>query len=394
MACAGLVATPTAAQRPKVFTPRSAQSVPLIPNVTGLTVQEAIDSLRRSAHVLGVRVADSLVIGTRSGIVVAQRPKPGSSARGVRFVQLVPAREGAIVPQLRGLTWDSAERMLAHDGFKMRETAQPLQPKTDTVSRQSPEAGTPAEVGSQVEVEFSAGQQPIATESVSVPDLYGLPIEVAADSMRHLGLDVEQLSNVKGFVLSQTPKAGAQVLRGSRARLERGVRVPALLGLMFDSAVRVLENAELLPRPLQGPDSARVRTQTPDSAAIVAPQSVVSLELVSDTLASADTVPISPGNTAQNNNSKLPIILLLIAGLALVVGAGIAVRPRSNTTKSAEVLPEVHAVAHKSEGKNEVVASDELIRSPELRFMFQPSSPQSTIITQGTLTTEKDTGDV
>ena len=362
--------------KPPVF------DVPVLPKVTGLTVQEAMDSLMRSAKVQGIKVGDSLVVGTATGIVVAQRPEAGRPAFHIDRVQLVTAREATIVPGLHGLTDAAARELLKRQQLQMRESVQPAERVTDTVSWQSRDSGTVVEIGSFVDVQFAA-----APDWVIVPDVYGLPITTAADSARQLGFNIEITGTEKGFVLSQAPNAGERVIRGTLVRLVRGVRVPPLVGLSFDSTRRILEEAELLPQPRTAPLGASVRTQSPAPDSIVPPQSIVSvaLDTVAMGVASTGSTP-ERGRSSDGGSSVSNSVLWLIGGLVILVGVGLAARSRIDNRKSAQPLPDVRAVAHKPIGTHQLLSSDELIRTPEFRFMFRGSSPHSSLLTNGSLT--------
>jgi serine/threonine-protein kinase len=131
---------------------------------------------------------------------------------------------------------------------------------------------------------------------LDVPNVVGRPRAEAEDALRRgqLGVTVRESTDPSrpvGTVLAQSPAAGQRVEPGSvvnitvnRPAASPGTRVPNVEGMDEREARRTLEQAgfqvrveETQARP--GESKGTVVNQVPDSAATVAPGSVVRIEI-------------------------------------------------------------------------------------------------------------------
>lgn len=153
-------------------------------------------------------------------------------------------------PEVVGLTQETAETAITAAGLTVGEVSEEptLGAEPGTVTAQDPEAGLEVEEGSSVDLV-------VATVPVAgVPDVVGDSQEEAAAKLAQEGLrigDVEYAYNKEvdaGFVISQDPEAGSEVVVGSAVQLsvskgEETGQVPNVVGLSQDDAIATLEAA-------------------------------------------------------------------------------------------------------------------------------------------------------
>jgi beta-lactam-binding protein with PASTA domain/predicted Ser/Thr protein kinase len=152
------------------------------------------------------------------------------------------------VPNVEGIRESLAVKRL-HDAHLV---AHVTRHSDDTVERgvvisQSPNAGFKAAKNSTVDIDVSTG-----LPQVEVPSVVGKSRDDAVATLTNAGLQpkVFQIhsSRPPDTVTAQDPKAGTEVLKGSRVRINvstgpRPVSVPYVVGLPFDQASSQLQNA-------------------------------------------------------------------------------------------------------------------------------------------------------
>lgn len=175
-----------------------------VPDLLGLTIDEAAERLKEAELVLG-SVSGS---GDR---VVAQVPSPGTDAPVQSPVDIsvsVPAPDFVEVPNLIGLTLAEAQDALASAGL----AAGALSGNGDRVGEQSLAPGTQVPPGTAVDLTMQVDPPP----TVAVPDLVGLSEQQALTELERLGLRLIVSSSSDGTIIdSQDPAPGTVVPVGS-----------------------------------------------------------------------------------------------------------------------------------------------------------------------------------
>lgn len=121
-----------------------------VPDVTGLTADAARKAVKDSGFT-------PVVMEGGGESVLVQMPRAGSKLTAGGKVLLYTESDSytiAEVPNVKGLTPSAAESILTGAGFNIRATGKDIQESGVTAASQSPEAGSFAELGSIVEVEF------------------------------------------------------------------------------------------------------------------------------------------------------------------------------------------------------------------------------------------------
>jgi serine/threonine-protein kinase len=130
------------------------------------------------------------------------------------------------VPDVTGLTRDSAEQLLTQKGFEPAVEEREFDKPQDEVISQSPTAGTKIDRGSRVTLTVSKG-----LAQVDVPNVEGLTRRDAAAAIRSAGLvpvarqqDVTD-PNQDGVVIDQRPPPASQVDKGTEVVIVVGVLI-------------------------------------------------------------------------------------------------------------------------------------------------------------------------
>jgi serine/threonine-protein kinase len=130
------------------------------------------------------------------------------------------------VPDVTGLSRDSAEDLLAKAGLEVAVEEQESEEPEDDVFSQNPAGGTEVDRGTTVTITVSTG-----IERVSVPNVAGLSRRDAIDQLRSVGLtasprevDVTDASQ-DGVVVDQRPAAGIEIEKGKSVVIMVGVLI-------------------------------------------------------------------------------------------------------------------------------------------------------------------------
>jgi serine/threonine-protein kinase len=220
-----------------------------VPAVVGLTTDAATSQVAAAGLSLKIvsRAADD-----PKGIVIAQRPSPGSFTSDRGSVELVVSRgpPPVAVPAVAGPSVDAGNAALAQAGFAVGE---PVHQYDETVPAGSvigadPAVGTKVAPGSTVKVVVSDGPAP-----VEITDVKGQTFDQASAVLTGLGFTVTRRDAFdptipKDQVVGTDPAGGQAVQKGSAVAIivSKGpemVTVPDLTGKSLDEATQRLQAA-------------------------------------------------------------------------------------------------------------------------------------------------------
>jgi eukaryotic-like serine/threonine-protein kinase len=186
-----------------------------VPNLDGLTVEQATETLQQYELRLGAQTPETS--DRPIDTIIAQQPAAGESLEEGQSVNVTVSSglEQVTVPQLIALTSVEAARIALQDaglvlgGIKERNSQQPA----GYVLAQDPEEGTQIDAGSAVDITVSSGL-------VKVPKVVGLSEAQARSDLAQQGFDVQVVeiedgSVSTGTVLAQSPQGGELLPRGS-----------------------------------------------------------------------------------------------------------------------------------------------------------------------------------
>jgi eukaryotic-like serine/threonine-protein kinase len=187
-----------------------------VPSVSGLTQAQAVRELRKAD--LRVTPTQRPSAKVDEGLAIGTAPREGASVERRSNVRLFVSSgpEQVAVPNLVGLSRDSATKRLDDLGLTYRISHEDSDKPEDEVIAQDPGAGAALEPGATVTLTIAQ-----AVEQASVPFVTDLPQQEALGALRAEGLkgsvrqrDVQDESK-DGLVIEQRPAAGSDVDSGS-----------------------------------------------------------------------------------------------------------------------------------------------------------------------------------
>ena len=186
-----------------------------VPNLDGLTLEEATESLSEFELRLGAQTPE--ISDREPGTVIAQQPAPGESIEQGQAVNVTisTGREQATVPQLIGLTsLDAVRTALSDANLQLGDiTEEDSNQPAGYVLAQDPAEGAQLAAGSAVAVVVSSGL-------IEVPDVREVTVAQALSDLAQAGFEVQQVEQEStleppGIVLAQSPQPGTSLERGS-----------------------------------------------------------------------------------------------------------------------------------------------------------------------------------
>jgi len=245
------VGTTTATTTTQTTQTSTSPAATTVPELTGLTLDEARALLERENVRVRVRRIDS---DAPVGEVLEQSPASGERLSADTVVVLTVSRasvpERVTVPRVEGLLTSEATSLLRQAGLDVEiRTVRSSQPEGTVVS-QDPEPDE--EVLPRTIVLLEVADPPPAPITIEVPRLVGLRAAEARRQLRALGLRSTQRpvesTQPKGTVVRQSPGPGTALRKGQAVLLTVStgparVSVPDVVGLDEASARQELEAA-------------------------------------------------------------------------------------------------------------------------------------------------------
>ncbi len=204
--------------------PTPVQQDVTVPDIAGLTLQEADDALTKlglRVEVLDRQSSDSV----KAGVILSQTVKAQTKVRGGSVVGVTLSRgsQTVAVPHLLGLSYSDAVGRLAAAGLTVQRSDQQSESAPNTVVGQDPVENAQVAPNSVVKVTVSMG------DMVTVPNVYGMTEAAAKDALLKAGLVIGQVARqgqdkvaladllkvCQGCVLSTTPGGNTIVRRGA-----------------------------------------------------------------------------------------------------------------------------------------------------------------------------------
>jgi serine/threonine-protein kinase len=196
----------------------------LVPAVERLTEVQAVRELHKAG--LEVTTDPEFSDKVKKDFAIRTVPPEGTEVtKGTRVRLLVSqGPEQVTVPDVTGLTRESAEARLQDEGLDVAADEQESdEPEGDVIS-QSPAGGTRVSRGETVTIVVSTG-----TPKVDVPDVLGMSEERASARLSAAGLTVARQERdvtdpaQDGVVIEQRPGAGSEVDQGHQVVIVIGV---------------------------------------------------------------------------------------------------------------------------------------------------------------------------
>ncbi len=225
----------------------------VVPDVTGMTEEEAVEALTAVGLTLGdTEETNSETVD--AGLVISQSPEPGVEVELGNSVKLVisAGKELFEVPDVVGLTESEAIEALRAAGFQVGSIQREYNSEVDAdhVISQEPVSGQMAPAAAAIALTVSRGK-----ELREVPDVVGDSKANAESALSDAGFkskSSEEFSDSvdKGKVMRQSPQGGVSVEVGSTVTIviSKGrdlVTVPYVIGEQEADAIKMIEDAGL-----------------------------------------------------------------------------------------------------------------------------------------------------
>jgi beta-lactam-binding protein with PASTA domain len=227
------------------------EQVPLIavPDLVGKTLEEAENQV---GNRFDVRVEDEVDSESPVDTILRQRPEAGRVEKGSTISVVVVGTQVADVPDVVGQGRNAARQALNSAGFEVtvRERESTFEQQGRVIG-QTPQGGTPEEIGSNVTITVGTGPS-----SVPVPSLYGNNPDQAAEVLGGVGLELGVVSRdynadlTQGLIYYQDPAAEQRVEPGTGVNVTvslgpEPVEVPGVFGMDLRTARQTVVNAGL-----------------------------------------------------------------------------------------------------------------------------------------------------
>ena len=249
--------TTTSSAPGETTTPAPTSDAIALRDLEGMPLAKAQAALEKEG--LRVRVS-RLESDQPRGEILNQAPPAGTKVAKGDVIALVvssgaatqSAPESAQVPGVVGLAVSDAVATIRDAGFEARVQLVTSSQPAGTVLEQSPVEGTEASTGSTIVVEVAKEKSRPAVQRVEVPDVVGTTAADARRTIRSAGFTVTVVSvrsqEPAGTVISQSPRAGAELRKGSAVTLKvstgpANFDVPDVTGMDEASARLELESA-------------------------------------------------------------------------------------------------------------------------------------------------------
>jgi beta-lactam-binding protein with PASTA domain len=196
-----------------------------MPDVRGMSETGASTQLRTVG--LAVEVVRQRAHPTiPEGMILDQIPGPSSRIRGGRTVRVITSSgpPAGAVPRLAGLSLRQAEITLQRENYRLGRVLRVQRPGVTepVVDFQNPVPGVELYKGAVVDLVVA---EPAATELLRMPDLRGVPLYQARQSIADAGFILAPVTyqrtsrSAPNMVLSQEPPAGLRIGKGERLEL-------------------------------------------------------------------------------------------------------------------------------------------------------------------------------
>jgi serine/threonine-protein kinase len=191
-----------------------------MPDVVGLTYDEAVAALEAAGFTGEIRQETRETLDAEPETVLEQQPAASSSiAANTTVVLTVAVQPGQVaVPDVRGLSQADARQRLIDAGLQPGDVQEADDPEVEqgAVIGTDPAAGSQVAPGTTVAIIVSSG-------AVEVPGVEGQQVNDAIAAIQAAGLRVEQIGQASdeppGTVIDQDPAPGDTVPAGSTVRI-------------------------------------------------------------------------------------------------------------------------------------------------------------------------------
>lgn len=198
----------------------------VVPNLVGMQLAEAVDTLQKEGLLAKVDRVDSAL---RADTVVSQNIQPGDRTSRGKVVIIRVSKGGAVmpIPDVRGLNFEEGVKRLSDAGFKVNKVMRVTDSlkSAGTIIAQNPAAPQQVSASCMVSLLVSTGTGDGSSNFASIPDLRGQTADAAKDILEQSGLKLGKISKAPsvsmppGSILGSKPRQGARMPVGSTVNI-------------------------------------------------------------------------------------------------------------------------------------------------------------------------------
>ena len=287
-----------------------------IPNLAGMTAEEAQAAITQDGHFKVGKTTESYSSSVEAGKVMDQDPRASRQMPEGTEINIVISKgeepkEQVQVPDLTNKTPKEAQEACTKVGLTAvaGDEVEDDDIEEGRIAKQDVEAGSSVDKGTKVTYHVSKG-----TSQVVVPNVVGDTEDSATSTLTNAGLKVsvqyEESSEKAGKVISMSPKNGNSVDKGSTIALTVGkapskVSVPNVVGMTYSDAADKLKANGFYAALNSGSSSSGIVTAQSDTSATKGDTIYLTtkVESSSSSTGGSTTGGSGSGSNSESNNS-------------------------------------------------------------------------------------------
>ena len=287
-----------------------------IPNLAGMTAEEAQAAITQDGHFKVGKTTESYSSSVEAGKVMDQDPRASRQMPEGTEINIVISKgeepkEQVQVPDLTNKTPKEAQEACTKVGLTAvaGDEVEDDDIEEGRIAKQDVEAGSSVDKGTKVTYHVSKG-----TSKVVVPNVVGDTEDSATSTLTNAGLKVsvqyEESSEKAGKVISMSPKNGNSVDKGSTITLTVGkapskVSVPNVVGMTYSDAADKLKANGFYAALNSGSSSSGIVTAQSDTSATKGDTIYLTtkVESSSSSTGGSTTGGSGSGSNSESNNS-------------------------------------------------------------------------------------------
>ena len=287
-----------------------------IPNLAGMTAEEAQAAITQDGHFKVGKTTESYSSSVEAGKVMDQDPRASRQMPEGTEINIVISKgeepkEQVQVPDLTNKTPKEAQEACTKVGLTAvaGDEVEDDDIEEGRIAKQDVEAGSSVDKGTKVTYHVSKG-----TSQVVVPNVVGDTEDSATSTLTNAGLKVsvqyEESSEKAGKVISMSPKNGNSVDKGSTITLTVGkapskISVPNVVGMTYSDAADKLKANGFYAALNSGSSSSGIVTAQSDTSATKGDTIYLTtkVESSSSSTGGSTTGGSGSGSNSESNNS-------------------------------------------------------------------------------------------
>lgn len=200
-----------------------------VPDVTGKQVEIAKSILKKKNLDVSVKEVESSDVPI--GEVISQTPSGGAVVKAQRTIHLTVSKgnkgEEVLIPDLKGLTMDEAEKILKEIGLSIGKVKYEASDSVENghIISQSPKSPNKVEKGTKINLVVCRKSSDETKQTKALPDTSGMSLDAAIKALQDAGYNVGNISNLDSSKDQSQAKVTGQSQQGDSVDLS--VEYPA-----------------------------------------------------------------------------------------------------------------------------------------------------------------------